>query len=328
MHNIFSGKIMNTKQICNGLGLWASLFLAPLILQAKTDPHKVIGPQACAGCHAMDTQVMQQTHHAKAFEMLHRLPAAQEFATKMGVTKIKMQGECMNCHYTAQASGSSEKAIAGVSCESCHGGAKDWISMHPQKPLQAQAESLGWIRPKNLYALYANCYECHTTPNEKLVNETKHPAGSSFELVSWSQGEIRHCFYDGKTNAEASPAKKRILFVLGKALELEYSLRGVAQATKNDTYGQKMALRIKSAFDSLGEIKKLNALPDIDSILTAVPKKTDGSLDIRLKNSAAYTSAADQIKAATQNFLTGSVNLDLASIDSLLPKTTMGSPPQ
>lgn len=299
-----------------------------LRVEAKTDPHKVVGPQNCATCHQADTAVWQGTHHAKAFELLHRIPKAKEFGDKMGVTKIKSQGECLSCHYTAQTTGSMTKAIAGVSCESCHGGAKDWISIHHQKPMQAQAEAAGWIRPGNLYALYSTCYECHTAPNEKLINEAKHPAGSSFELVSWSQGEIRHAFYDGKTNAESSPAKKRTLFVLGKALELEYSLRGVSQATANSTYGQKMALRIKSSYEALDSVNKAKPLPDIASILAAVPKKQDGSLDVRLKNSAAYVSAADQIRTATKQFVTNAQSLDLSAVDSFIPKTVMGTPAQ
>jgi hypothetical protein len=300
----------------------------PIVVNGKTDPKKVVGPQACAACHDADTKIWQQTHHAKAFDLLHRLPKAKEFADKMGVSKIKSQGECLSCHYTSQGSGSSLKAVAGVSCESCHGGAKDYLSIHPQKPLQTQAESVGWIRPSNLYALYSNCYECHTAPNEKLVNEAKHPAGSSIELVSWSQGEIRHCFYNGKTNAEATPAKKRILYILGKSLDLEFGLRGVAQSTVNNTFGQKMALRVKSAYDSLDAVSKIQPVPEITSILNAVPKKADGSLDIRLKNSAIYVSAADQIKTALQKFLSSNSSLDLSSIDSLIPKNALGTPAQ
>jgi len=304
-----------------------TLIALPLV-NAKTDPVKVMGPQNCAACHGADTAVWKQTHHSKAFDLFHRIPKVKEIADKMGVSKLKNEGDCMTCHYTAQTTGKVTKAIAGVSCESCHGGAKEWISIHHQKDQQAKAEAAGWIRGSNLYALYSACYECHTAPNEKLVNEAKHPAGSHFELVSWSQGEIRHCYYDGKTNPEASPAKKRILFVLGKSLELEHGLRGVAKATSNSTYGQKMALRIKSAFDSLSEVTKLKPVPEVDSILSAVPKKTDGTLDIRLKNSAAYLAAADQIKAATQKFLAETANLDLTLVDPLIPKNTMGNPVQ
>jgi hypothetical protein len=287
-----------------------------------------VGPQACAACHDADTKAWQQTHHFKAFDVLHRIPKAQQFADKMGVSKIKTQGDCMDCHYTAQGTGKAAKAVAGVSCESCHGGAKDWISLHHQKPQQPQAEAAGWIRPSNLYAIYSACFECHTAPNEKLINEAQHPAGSNFELVSWSQGEIHHAYYNGKSNAPSSPEKKRTLYVLGKALELEFSLRGVSGATSNDTYGQKMALRVKSAFDALDAIKKLKPLPEVDAMLAAIPKKPDGGLDIRLKNAAAYTAAADQVKAAAQKFVAGSATLDLASIDSLVPKNTMGNPAQ
>jgi hypothetical protein len=298
------------------------------VLFGRADPAKVVGPQNCSACHSGDFAVWQATHHAKAFDILHRVPKAKEIAEKMGVNKIKTQGDCMSCHYTTQGTGKTVRAVSGVSCESCHGGAKDWMSIHPQKNNQARAEGLGWIRPAHTYALYSQCYECHMAPNEKLVNHAGHPAGSPFELVSWSQGSIRHRFYDGATNPPTPQPKIRALYVLGKALELEHALRGVSKATANSTFGQKMALRVKSAYDALETIRKTQpAIPGVDEMLAAVPKKSDGvSLDIRLKREADYLKAADAVKASTQKFLAGADALDLASLDPLIPKETIGKP--
>ena len=94
------------------------------------------------------------------------------------------------------------------------------------------------IRPKAMYTLAKNCYGCHVVPREKLVNVGGHPAGSKFELVSWSQGEIRHNLWygNGKDNKLASAKRKRLMFVVGLVVELETALRAVGKATQKKSY--------------------------------------------------------------------------------------------
>ena len=77
----------------------------------------------------------------------------------------------------------------------------------------------GMIGPDNVYDLANNCYGCHLVPNEKLVNVGGHKAGSDFELVAWSQGEIRHnnWYTGGKENRQATLEEKRKMYVIGTA---------------------------------------------------------------------------------------------------------------
>ena len=98
------------------------------------------------------------------------------------------------------------------------------------------------IRPSSLYRLAKNCYSCHVVPQEDLVNKGGHPAGSAFELVSWSQGEVRHNTWHskGKENVPASAARKRMLYLVGLGVELE---TGIARGRQGD--GEK-ALRLRN----------------------------------------------------------------------------------
>ena len=98
------------------------------------------------------------------------------------------------------------------------------------------------IRPSSLYRLAKNCYSCHVVPQEDLVNKGGHPAGSAFELVSWSQGEVRHNTWHskGKENVPASAARKRMLYLVGLGVELE---TGIARGRPCD--GEK-ALRLRN----------------------------------------------------------------------------------
>ncbi|MDJ0932204.1 hypothetical protein [Breoghania sp.] len=98
------------------------------------------------------------------------------------------------------------------------------------------------IRPSMTYTLAKNCFSCHLAPNEKLVNVGGHAAGSAFELVAWSQGEVRHntWYNKGASNPAASTERQRMLFIIGRIAELETALIGVSKATQKADYAVKM----------------------------------------------------------------------------------------
>src|SRR5690606_35633324 len=132
---------------------------------------------------------------------------------------------------------------AGVSCESCHGGARDWIQLHAdyggpnvtrdtESPEHREARrsasvAAGMNTPSNLYLIARQCLSCHTVPNESLVNVGQHKAGSTeFELIAWSQGSVRHNFVTagGHANIPSNPARRRVMYVVGLMADLEASL--------------------------------------------------------------------------------------------------------
>ena len=94
------------------------------------DAINVLGYESCAKCHQNEVNVWKQTPHHATFREMHRNPHAKEISTKMGLRSIKRGGVCIDCHYTQQDQGGKLKAISGISCESCHGPAKDWITLH------------------------------------------------------------------------------------------------------------------------------------------------------------------------------------------------------
>ncbi|MCH9765277.1 MAG: cytochrome c family protein, partial [Alphaproteobacteria bacterium] len=204
------------------------------------DPAKVVGPNACAECHKQEVAAWKQSQHFKTFREMPRNSKAKKIAKKMGVRRVKSESLCLNCHFTVQQK-TKKKPISGISCESCHSAAKDWVKLHSgysgktaktESKSEAQArwkraESEGMIRPRSLYRLAKNCYGCHVVPQEALVNTGGHKAGSAFELVSWSQGEVLHNTWHskGKQNVPANAARKRMLYLVGLGVELEIGLR-------------------------------------------------------------------------------------------------------
>jgi len=308
------------------------------------DPAKIKTEEACRECHASAYDVWQETPHAKGFKTLHRKEAAMDIAERMGFRLIKRESLCLNCHYTPIEKDGQIRAESGVSCESCHGAGADWIDLHndyggkgftfqnetPEHKAQriARSRELGMRRPSDMYALAARCFQCHIVPNEKLVNVGGHGTGSAdFELAAWSQGEIRHNFLqsfltgDGLVNAERPQAYKRVLYVLGRALDVEHSLRGVAVAKDRARYFQAMSRRLRKGLSELRAIQSVASMPELAEILT-----TARGVKALPNNGENITRAADEIRASIQRFLARREALDLAALDPLLAGEALPEP--
>ena len=186
------------------------------------DPDKVVGEAKCAECHKSESNAWQHTHHFTTFAALPKEKRAKEIADAMGLEGgIRRNQVCLNCHFTVQSRDGAATPVSGVSCESCHGAAKDWLAIHndygPGKTRDTEsaehktqrheaADAAGMIRKDRVNLISANCYSCHTVPNQELVNKGTHKAGSDFELTSWSQGEVRHNYLLNQAkNAEETP---------------------------------------------------------------------------------------------------------------------------
>jgi hypothetical protein len=296
-----------------------------------SDPAKVVGPNACAECHKQEAEAWKSTHHFKTFREMPRRKEANEIAEKMGVQRIRSESMCLTCHYTVQEKEGKKQPTAGISCESCHSAGEDWIKIHGQfsgktektetKP-EAEArwrlaESKGMIRPSSLYRLARNCFGCHVVPHEDLVNKGGHPAGSAFELVSWSQGEVRHNTWHskGKENVPASAARKRMLYLVGLGVELETGLRGISRATVRRLYAFAMAKRVDRARTQLAAAAK--AAPNVPEIAKMV--EYSYSAGLKLNNERFLTAAADSVSKLIVSITEKYDGSTLAGLDSLIP---------
>ena len=297
----------------------------------QPDPARVVGPAKCVECHKVEGKIWEGTHHFKTFTDLPRLDKATEIAGKMGFKRIKSGSLCLECHFTTTMEGGARTAIAGISCESCHGAAKDYLDRHgkfsghetkEQESAEeaakrwADSEAAGMIRPKNLYGLAKNCYSCHVVPEEQLVNVGGHAAGSDFELVSWSQGEIRHntWYNNNAENRKADPARRRMMFVVGTAVELKTALRATAKATVKATYGVTMARRADAARKRMAEIGKAISAPEVDEIVS-----TASGVALKLNNEAQLSAAADRIGAAAAHLSAHYDGSTFGGVDPMIP---------
>ena len=308
----------------------------PFLEYLRIDPRKVTTAEACGECHLSEHDVWKKTPHATGFRTLHKKEQALAIAGKLGFRLIKRDSICFSCHYTPVAVGDKIRVDSGVSCESCHGAGRDWIKVHNdyggaadhraetaahrRQRVDASREA-GMRRPSDLYPVVANCFSCHTVPNEELVNVAGHTTGSSgFEFVEWSQGQIRHNFL-ASTLAGAAPAnaqrplpRKRVMFVVGRALDLEYSLRGVAEASRDGVYAKAMVRRVRSAVAEMRAIDRAaGGIPEVGEMLEIAR-----GVSVAPGNRAALLAAAERLGAATRRFLDGAVPDRLAGLDDLV----------
>ena len=310
--------------------------LAEVPLQfAREDPTKIIKAEACGECHVSEYEVWKRTPHATGFKELHRKESAEKIAERMGFRLMKRDSVCLSCHYTPTVQSEQLRAVSGVSCESCHGAGKDWIDVHndyggkgrdhtnePPEHRDARIASsiaAGMRRPTDLYDVAASCYGCHTVPNERLVNVGKHSIGSpGFELVKW-QEEIRHNFLDsfkdgdGTDNAERSPARKRMMYIAGRALELEHALRGVAVASERGVFLKAMQRRVRGALTEVRAIAAQAKLAEMEEAVDVVRE-----VDVKLGNGQALVAAAERIGEVTKQLLRSADGTQLASLDPLV----------
>ncbi len=297
----------------------------------------------CGECHKSEYETWLTTKHSDGFNTMHRSDLAQDILRDMGLQTTKRQESlCMRCHYTVKAPDLT--AFAGVSCESCHGAARDWVKIHnnlgegvtrPEQESAAhrqariqQSEAGGMLRPSgNLYAVAANCFECHTVPIEELVNVGGHPSGSSgFELTE-RIGDIRHNFLaqqwgGGAENRAPTVERTRVTFVAGRILDYEYSIRGMARATKADRFSKTMERRIANARTALESVGQATENADIRAILAA------GSTGrFTVGNGTALLALADRIRTLGQKFTSTNDGANLASVDALIAGTVVAAAP-
>jgi len=299
----------------------------------RCDPAQVLGADSCAKCHENEVRQWKLTPHFGTFDTLHRKPEAKAITKRLGLSTVKRNDTCVKCHYTQQQQGSRTRVVAGVSCESCHGAAKDWIALHndyggPNVTKDAESAehrqqrldtsiASGMNNPTNLYLVARQCLACHTTPDEQLVNVGGHAPGSAdFELVAWSQGIVRHNFLrtGGTANGTATQEQLRVMYIVGVMADLEASLRATAQATTKATFGTANARRAAGLKHKLLEIQQLTEN-------TYVQQALDTALHapLKLNQRESLMTAADAIGKAAMAFAAQADGSDLAAIDSLLP---------
>lgn len=144
--------------------------------RSVAEPRAVLGAGGCAtaGCHAAPveghlpwqsayTVWASRDRHTRAYEVL-REPLAQQIIATLGsrdpsrpLPPAHENESCLGCHATVQGARVSE----GVSCESCHGPAGDWLVAHTLPGWKTRGNSLGMVDLADPFVCATQCSQCH-----------------------------------------------------------------------------------------------------------------------------------------------------------------------
>lgn len=225
---------------------------------------------AAAGCHngmgvhgrpGNEYSTWIRDPHAKAYSVLFNTQSKQISRNLDRKEPAYKDRQCLACHATPAPSDHPEALADGVGCESCHGAARDWRTIHYQagwKSLEAAGKAkFGMVDTKDLAARAKRCAECHVgTPDAQVDHDLiaaghprlafefsgymaayqpKHwlreqePFGNEFEGRAWQIGQL------ASARAAAELLRARAADSTGNWPELsEYGCFGCHHDLKDD----------------------------------------------------------------------------------------------
>ena len=210
------------------------------------EPPKYTGPGSCSSpsCHGgvqprADTSVQQNEYstwvvkdkHAQAFAALS-MPVAVRMAKILGLERAYDAPKCLACHaldVPADQRARTFDATDGVSCESCHGPASNWLGPHTTKGwTHEKSVELGMYDTRDLVRRSEKCLSCHLGTKDKFVDHEMIAAGHPdlyFELASFSAVMPKHW----KDPLDKDPWREVRELAAGQAVQLREQLNRVVR---------------------------------------------------------------------------------------------------
>jgi len=312
------------------------------------DPLHTVGVESCAECHEEVVETWERSAHARSYEYLAKSEAAAKIAEILGMSpaSIMNNASCVRCHYTQEAFSGVSQTTAGVSCESCHGSADQWIDQHNRKSLAPReradvAMSHGMNHPCSIVLVSQDCYECHVIDDEQLVNKAGHPALSEgFEILSWYSGETRHNFLvqkpgrSVKSNSDQLQSlpreRQRMLYLTGKLLHLSQSLKAMSIAhdppvdrdgkfiklpNGKYTFAVQHSIQVRKLLDEIRSLQAILGIPEFSKALAI-----GSGLIFSTGQQRQFAEASDRIRSLAREFCDKNDGSQFAGIDPIIAK--------
>lgn len=243
-----------------GRGLLIGVFAAVVAQGAPASDHadlKFIGAQTCgqSTCHAagepwFNSAVQQNEYHvwrdsdphSKAYATL-QTEAALGMADRLGLGEPTTEGLCLTCHannVAPERRGREFDITNGVTCESCHGPAEEWLSTHisgatfPGDNYQA-----GMYPTAEPVARAQLCMSCHVGGNDTAVTHRLMAAGhprTPFELDTYTVSQPAHFKIDNDYHARKTVSGITTVWATGQALHATRMLDRLAALTRHPAY--------------------------------------------------------------------------------------------
>ncbi len=177
--------------------------------------------------------------HRKAFDVLLK-PDSRQIARNLRLPDPPDESEkCLVCHTTfvpAALWGKDFDFSDGVSCESCHGAAEQWLGPHTQTDWNDdKAADTGMNDTKNLFARAELCLSCHIGDSTKTVDHeliaAGHPDLSRFEFDTYLSFMPPHWRKDDENEWDGTK-----VWTVGQATALKQSMDQLARRAGNQSW--------------------------------------------------------------------------------------------
>ena len=136
----------------------------------------------------------QDDPHSRAYEVLNN-DQSKAIAARLGLRAAHTEKVCLDCHadnVSSNKRGDKFQVSDGIGCESCHGGAENWLSTHYNAPTVSHADNVAaGLYPTEKVTERANlCLSCHLGNNDKFATHRIMAAGHprlAFELDTFTE---------------------------------------------------------------------------------------------------------------------------------------------
>lgn len=268
-----------------GSDVWANL---------PSRPHNLVGTLSCSSisCHGqLEPPASSASSHGQAYHLWlagdpharagQRIlePRFQEVLKRAsnrsdGAADSQMYAQCAKCHDplgNAAAHPQQPSALIptlsqrergpavgrGISCESCHGPAREWLSKHYERDIsREELRELGMTDTKNVLVRARLCAACHVGSGENDVTHDMLAAGHPplrFEMAAHQALLERKHWNDGPRR-QSQPDYELQLWAAGRIASAEAALALLEErANRAATETQMNTDRNKAAWPELAE---------------------------------------------------------------------------
>jgi len=199
---------------CIRLVLTAAFFFSSSLMalpQYDADQHLGVASCASSVCHGKSKPVTDnnvllneyrtwstEDRHARAYKTLLSKDSVR-IARNLGLPSAHTAKICLDCHadnVPKDKRGPKFQIDDGVGCESCHGGAEQWIESHTEEGVTHEQNLAKNIYPTEDGVARAKlCLSCHYGTKDKMATHKIMGAGHprlSFELETFSANQPAH----------------------------------------------------------------------------------------------------------------------------------------
>jgi hypothetical protein len=181
-----------------------------------------------------------QDKHAKAYEVLFN-EKSKRMARNLRLDKPETSNKCLDCHATNVSPDLRSRSFDiadGVSCESCHGPAEQWLGPHTTRQwTHQQSLEAGMYDTKDAVQRGEKCLTCHLGSSDKSVDHEMIAAGHPdlrFELDTYTAVMPPHWQESEDKGQWFGPRA----WAVGQAVALREAMRQLARRSETSSWGQ------------------------------------------------------------------------------------------